>query len=136
MSYQFVARCVNCGKQFGILWVMDLSRVGPKAVARITCPLCRKRFSQHAVDLLPVASQIQDFVVGRPVRSVEMDYDCPNCGKLGILVATLHTDLSWDELSKEEGVRTATCDNDLCPQRGLLQKLKPARVLLGALNPP
>jgi hypothetical protein len=51
-----------------------------------------------------------------------------------ILVSLLHTDLSWDELSKEN-VETAACDNGLCPQRGLLQKLKPSRVALGSLNP-
>jgi hypothetical protein len=48
-------------------------------------------------------------------------------------VSLLHTDLSWDELSKEP-VQTAVCHNDLCPHRGLLQSLKPSRVLLGSLN--
>jgi DNA-directed RNA polymerase subunit RPC12/RpoP len=135
MAYQFVTRCVKCAEQFGILWVMDSNRIGDKIVARITCPLCGKRFSQHAKDLLPITSQIKNLVVGRPVRSVEVDYDCPHCGNRGILVSLLHTDLSWDELSKEEAVQTAACDNGLCPQRGSLQKLKPTRVLLGSLNP-
>jgi len=135
MAYQFGTRCVNCGKQFGILWVMDSTRIGPKVVARITCPLCGKRFYQHAKDLLPIGFQMQNLKVGRAVRSVEVDYDCPCCSKRRILISLLHTDLSWDELSKEEGVQTAVCDNGLCPQRGLPQKLKPTRVVLGSLNP-
>ncbi len=135
MAYQFVSRCANCTKEFGILWVRDWTRrVGPKTVARITCPLCGKRFYQDAKDLLPIEPQIQDLVFGRPVRSVEVDYDCPYCSNRGILVSLLHTDLSWDELSKER-VQTAVCDNGLCPQKGLLQKLKPSRVVLGSLNP-
>ena len=62
-----------------------------------------------------------------------MDYDCPQCGNQAISVALLHTDLSWDELSKQH-VQTAVCNNGFCPQKGLLQKLKPSRVILGALN--
>jgi predicted RNA-binding Zn-ribbon protein involved in translation (DUF1610 family) len=135
MAHQFVARCVNCAREFGILWVMDLTRIGPRIVARITCPLCGKRFYQNAKDLVPIGPQIQPLKVGRPVRSVEVDYDCPNCGRRGILISLLHTDLSWDELSKEEGVQIAACDNGLCPHRGLLQRLKPTRVVLGSLNP-
>jgi len=77
---------------------------------------------------------MQKLAVGRPVRSVEVDYDCPCCGQRGILISLLHTDLSWDELSKEH-VQTAVCDNGLCRQRGILQKLKPSRVVLGSLNP-
>jgi hypothetical protein len=77
---------------------------------------------------------MQNFAVGSPVRSVEVDYDCPCCGSRGILISLLHTDLSWDELSKEQ-VETAVCDNAPCPQKGFLQKLKPSRVVLGALNP-
>ncbi len=135
VAYQFVTRCANCAKQFGILWAMDPTRrVGPTTIAKITCPLCGKRFYQDAKDLLPIEAQIQNFVVGRPVRSVEVDYDCPYCSNRGILVSLLHTDLSWGELSKEH-VQTAVCDNGLCPQRGLLQKLKPSRVALGSLNP-
>jgi DNA-directed RNA polymerase subunit RPC12/RpoP len=134
VAYQFIGRCVNCAKQFGIVWVRDWTRrVGPKIVARITCPLCGKRFYQDAKDLQPIEPQIQNLVFGRPVRSVEIDYDCPHCSSRGILVLLLHTDLSWDELSKER-VRTAVCDNHLCPQKGLLQKLKPSRVVLGSLN--
>jgi DNA-directed RNA polymerase subunit RPC12/RpoP len=135
VAYQFVTRCANCAKQFGILWVMDSTRrAGPKTVARITCPLCRKRFDQDAKDLLQIGSQLQNLVFGRPVRSVEVDYDCPHCSNRGILVSLLHTDLSWYELSKEQA-QTAVCDNGLCPQRGLLQTLKPSRVVLGSLNP-
>jgi len=109
-------------------------RTGPKTVAKITCPLCRKRFDQDAKDLLQIGSQLQNLVFGRPVRSVEVDYDCPHCSDRGILVSRLHTDLSWDELSNEQ-VQTAVCNNDLCPQSGLLQELKPSRVVLGSLNP-
>ncbi len=135
MAYQFVTRCANCAKQFGILWVMDSTRrVGPKIVARITCPFCGKRFYQDAEDLLEIGSQMQSLVFGRPVRSVEVDYDCPHCSSRGILIALLHTDLPWVDLSKEH-VQTAVCDNGLCPQRGLLQELKPSRVVLGSLNP-
>jgi DNA-directed RNA polymerase subunit RPC12/RpoP len=135
VAYQFVTRCANCAKQFGILWVMDPTRrIGHKTVARITCPLCRNKFYQDAEKLLPIDSRIEDLVFGHPVRSVEVDYDCPCCGSRGILVSLLHTDLSWDELSKEQ-VQTAACDNGLCPRRGLLQKLKPSRVALGSLNP-
>ncbi len=135
MAYQFVTRCANCAKQFGILWVMDSTRrVGSKTLARITCPLCGKRFYQDAKDLLEIGSQIQSLAFGRPVRSVEVDYDCPHCGNRGILVALLHTDLSWGELSKEHE-QSAVCDNGLCLQKGLLQKLKPSRIALGSLNP-
>lgn len=135
VAYEFVTTCVNCGKQFEILWVMDPTRrVGLRTVARITCPLCGTKFYQDAKDLLQVGSQTQKLVVGRPVRSVEVDYDCPYCNNRGISISLLHTDLSWDELSKEQ-VQTAVCDNDLCPHKGLLQKLKPSRVVLGSLNP-
>jgi DNA-directed RNA polymerase subunit RPC12/RpoP len=135
MAYQFVTNCANCGKQFGVLWVMASIRVGPKSVARITCPLCGKRFDQDAKDLLPVGSHTQNFVFGRPVRSAEIEYDCPCCGNPRILVLFLHTELTWDELSREH-VQTGACNNGLCPHGGLRQKLKPTRVGLGALNPP
>jgi len=135
MAYQFVTRCTDCDTQFGIIWVMEPTRrVGHKTVAKITCPLCRARFFQDAKDLREVGSQIQFLVVGRPVRSVEIDYDCPRCRKRGILVSLLHTDLSWGELFKEN-VQTAVCHNGFCAQRGLLQNLKPSRVVLGSLNP-
>lgn len=134
MPTQFVARCAHCAKQFGILWVIDLAgRDGPKTVARITCPLCKKRFNQDANHLLQIGSQIRDLFFGRPVRSVEVEYDCPCCSS-GILVLLLHTDLSWGELSKEN-LQTAVCRNGLCTQKGLLQQLKPSRVVLGSLNP-
>ena len=135
MAYQFVTRCTDCTKQFGIIWAMDATRRVHKTVAKITCPLCGTRFYQDAKDLLEVGSQIQFLVVGRPVRNVEVDYDCPHCSKHGILVLLLHTDLSWAELSlSEEYFQTAVCDNGLCSQKGLPQKLKPSRVVLGALN--
>ena len=135
MAYQFVTTCAKCAKQFGILWVMDRARrVDPKTVARITCPLCGKRFSQNAKDLLQIGSQAQNLVFGHPVRTVEVDYDCPRCSSRGILVSLLHTDLSWGELSKEH-LQTAVCHNDHCLQKGLPQQLKPSRVVLGSLNP-
>ena len=135
MAYQYVTRCAHCAKQFGILWVIDSTRrVGSKSVARITCPLCGKRFYQDADHLLQISSQMQSFIFGRPVRSVEVEYDCPHCRTHGILVSLLHTDLSWGELSKEN-VQTAVCRNGLCPQKGLLQHLKPSRVVRGSLNP-
>jgi DNA-directed RNA polymerase subunit RPC12/RpoP len=134
MPYQFLTCCAICAKPFGVLWVMDPIQVGTKNIARITCPHCGKRFSQDAKELRAIGSQIQNLVVGRSVRSVEVDYDCPHCSNRGILVSLLHTDLSWDELCKEN-IETAVCDNGLCPQRGLIQKLKPSRVVLGSLNP-
>jgi DNA-directed RNA polymerase subunit RPC12/RpoP len=135
VSYQFVTRCTNCQKQFGIIWVMDSTRqADPKTVARITCPLCERRFSQDAKDLLEIGSQMQSLVFGHPVRSVEVDYDCPYCSSRAILISLLHTDLSWGELSKEHE-QSAVCRNGLCPHRGLLQNLKPSRVILGSLNP-
>jgi len=135
VANQYVTRCAHCAKQFGILWVMDSTRrVGPKTVARITCPLCGKRFYQDAKDLLEAGSRAQELVFGRPVRCVEVEYDCPHCSNRGILVSLLHTDLSWSALS-EENVQTGVCDNDLCPQKGLLQSLKASRVILGSLNP-
>jgi hypothetical protein len=135
VAYRFVTTCGNCAKQFEIIWAMDSTRrVGSETVARITCPLCGKRFYQDAKDLLPIVPQIQNLFFGRPVRSVEVDYDCPCCSNRGILVSLLHTDLPWDELSKEH-VQTAVCDNRLCSKRGLLQQLKPSRVAWGSLNP-
>jgi DNA-directed RNA polymerase subunit RPC12/RpoP len=135
VAYQFVTKCAHCGKEFGILWVLDPTRqVGLKTVARITCPLCGTRFYQDANDLMQIASQQQKLPLGRPVRGVEVDYDCPCCGRRGISVSLLHTDLSWNELYKEH-MQTAVCDNALCRQRGILQELKPSRVVLGSLNP-
>ena len=89
MAYQFVTRCANCSKQFGVLWVMESIPSWPKSGARITCPLCRKRFYQDAKDLLPVGCHTQNFVFGRPVRTVEIEYDCPCCGNPRILVSLL-----------------------------------------------
>jgi DNA-directed RNA polymerase subunit RPC12/RpoP len=135
VAYRFVTRCAQCTEQFGILWVMDSTRrASPKTVARITCPLCGKRFYQDAKDLVEMGSQVQKLVFGRPVRSVEVDYDCPHCRNRGILVALLHTDLSWGDLSKEH-VQAVVCANALCSKRGVLQQLMPTRVALGSLNP-
>jgi hypothetical protein len=134
MFYLSLSSRLHCGKQFGILWVMDSTRRGgTKTVARITCPLCGKRFYQDSKDL-QIGAQTQNLAFGRPVRSVEVDYDCPCCSNRGILVALLLTDLPWGELSKEH-VQTAVCNNGFCPQKGLLQNLKPSRIVLGSLNP-
>ena len=134
MPYQFVTSCAICAKRFGVLWVMDPTQVRTKNIATITCPFCGKRFSQDAKGLLPIGSHIHNLVVGRPVRSVEIEYDCPCCDNRSISVSLLHTDLSWDELSKEN-VQVGSCDNSHCPQKGLPQKLKPGRVVLDSLNP-
>lgn len=134
MGYQFVTSCAICAKRFGVLWVMKPIHVGTKNIATITCPLCGSRFSQDAKELVPVGSEIHNLVVGRPVRSVEIDYDCPRCGSRSILVSLLHTDLSWDEVCKEHG-EMGVCVNSFCLKRGLLQKLKPSRVVVGSLNP-
>src|SRR5260370_6297128 len=78
VAYRFVTACANCAKQFGVLWVMDSTRrAGPKTVAKITCPLCGKRFDQDAKGLLHIGSQLQNLGFGRPVRSGEVDFDCP-----------------------------------------------------------
>jgi hypothetical protein len=136
MPYQFVTSCTICAKRFGVLWVMNPIQVGAKSVARITCPHCGKRFSQDAKELRAIGSQIHNLVIGRSVRSVEIDYDCPCCGSRSVLVSLLHTDLSWDELCKEkEHVQMGVCDNSFCSQKGLLQKLKPSRIVIGSLNP-
>ena len=121
MAYQFVTRCANCAKEFGITWVMDSTRVGAESLARITCPHCKQRFSQHAKDLLPIGPQILNLKVSRPVRSVEVSFDCPHCHEPGILESLLHTDLSWDELVNEH-VRTTVCNNGLSPQRGVTSR--------------
>ena len=68
MAYQFVTTCASCAKQFGVVWTMDSTRTGPESIARITCPLCRKSFHQHAGDLLPIGSQIQNFWMSRAER--------------------------------------------------------------------
>ena len=131
MGYQFVTSCAICTKRFGVLWVMNPIQVGMKNVATITCPLCGSRFSQDAKELVPVGSEIHNLVVGRPVRSVEIDYECPLVAR--ICIAFAH-DLSWNELSIQN-VQSGVCDNRFCPKRGLHQELKPSRVLLGSLNP-
>jgi transcription elongation factor Elf1 len=131
VPYQFVTSCAICAKRFGVLWVMDPTQGRTKNIATITCPFCGKRFSQDAKGLLPIGSQIHNLVVGRPVRSVEIEYDCPCCDNRSISVSQ---DLSWDELSKEN-VQVGSCDNSHCPQKGLPQKLKPGRVVLDSLNP-
>ena len=58
MPYQFVTQCAICAKQFGIIWVMDLTRFGLQTVARITCPLCGKRFQPRCQR--PSSSRLSD----------------------------------------------------------------------------
>jgi len=134
VAYEFATNCAICAKPFALLWVMEPIQVGTKTVATITCPFCGARFSQDAKNLRPIGSDIHNLVVGRSVRSVEIDYDCPCSGNRSISVSLLHTDLTWDELSKEN-VQMGVCDNRLCPQRGLPQKLKPSRAVVGSLSP-
>jgi len=134
MNYEFVITCARCGKDFKLLWVMDQMRVGPKSVARITCPACEERFYQMVSDLVPLKARGPDLLTSRPVRTVELVYDCPSCLMRGISTTLMHTDLSWDDLATET-VHTTVCYNARCPHRGLQQKLKPGRTRLGSLNP-
>jgi hypothetical protein len=63
---------------------------------------------------------MQNLLPGRPVRSVEVAYDCSHCSNREILVSLLHTDLSWDEMSlSKEHVRTAVCDRELLFAEGI-----------------
>jgi transcription elongation factor Elf1 len=134
VDYTFLTWCPKCGEEFSVFWVMDPSRVGLESVARISCAVCGQRFWQRKADLDPLNARGQHYLTGRPVRSVELIYDCPSCGKPGIFVSLIHTDLPWEELSKEnENVQAAFCDNALCPRSGVRQRLRPARIL-GALN--
>ena len=101
MDHEFVITCAKCGKDFTILWVKDQIRVGPKSVARISCPACGKRFYKMVSDLIPFKAQRQALLIGRPVRTVELIYDCPTCGMREIYMILVHTDLSWVDLVKE-----------------------------------
>jgi DNA-directed RNA polymerase subunit RPC12/RpoP len=134
VDYEFVASCATCGKDFKVLWVMDQIRVGQKSVARITCPACEERFYQKVSDLIPFKARGLDLLTGRPVRTVELVYDCPSCRMRGISITIVHTDLSWEDLA-DETVHTTVCNNAICRQRGLQQKVKPGRTRLGTLNP-
>ena len=134
MDYEFVTTCATCGKDFTILWVMDQIRVGPESIARITCPACEERFYQKVSDLIPLKGRGLDLLTGRPVRTVELVYDCPSCRMRGISITLVHTDLSWEELASETA-HTTVCNNAICAQRGLLKKVKPGRTRLGTLNP-
>jgi DNA-directed RNA polymerase subunit RPC12/RpoP len=134
VGYEFVAGCGTCGKDFTILWVLDQMRVGPQSVAKITCPACGVRFNQKFSDLIPLEERGHELPTGRPVRTVEVIYDCPSCGMRGISMSLVHTDLSWEDLAKET-VQTAVCSNTICARRGLKQKITPGRTRLGALNP-
>ena len=135
MDYEFVATCTICGNDFSILWVMDKLRVGPESVAKIACPVCGESFYQKAGGLIPFKAQGREGLpTGRPVRTVELVYDCPCCGMHRISMALVHTDLSWEDLSNE-AVQTTVCNNTICSQRGLQQEVKPTRTGLGTLNP-
>ena len=133
MDYEFVTTCAKCGKFFTIFWVMDQIRVGPESVAKITCPACGERFYQRVSDLIPIKARGLSLLTGRPVRTVELVYDCPSCGMREISVTLVHTDLSWEDLVKET-IQTTVCNNTTCPQSGLQQKVKPGRTGLGTLN--
>ena len=133
-EYEFVTACMKCGKDFMIFWVLDRIRVGPESVARLSCPVCGERFFQKVSDLIPFKDRRVSLPTGRPVRTVELIYDCPSCGMRGITMTLVHTDLSWDDLARET-IHPGICNNTICPQKGLQQKLKPGRTRLGALNP-
>jgi DNA-directed RNA polymerase subunit RPC12/RpoP len=134
VDYKFITTCGECGKEFMVFWVMDRSLVRPESVAEITCPVCGMRFYQSARGLLPYETRANDLFAGRPVRTVEIAYDCPHCGNSAVFVSLVHTDLPWEDLSREAN-QVAICNRAACPQRGLPQKLKPTRTQLGALNP-
>lgn len=134
MDHEFVTTCAACHKDFTILWVMDRIRVGPKSVALITCPACRKRFHLNVSDLIPFKAEGQALHIGRPVRTVELIYDCPSCGMRGISITLVHTDLSWEDLSRNT-IYYAICHNAICSKRGLQQQLNPTHTRLGTLNP-
>lgn len=131
---QFITSCAKCGKEFILFWMMDTNRVRPESIANVTCPVCGMRFNQSPRDLLPCEPRGRELLTGQPVRTVEVVYDCDHCGDNEIFVTTVHTDLSWEDLSRE-AKQVAVCHNARCPQRGLPQELWPTRIQLGALNP-
>jgi DNA-directed RNA polymerase subunit RPC12/RpoP len=133
VEYEFVTTCAKCGKDFTIFWVMDQIRVGPESVAKVTCPACGERSYQKVGDLIPFKARGLDFLTCRPVRTVELVYDCPSCGMRGISVTLVHTDLSWEDLAKET-IQSTVCNNTICSRRGLQQKIRPGRTGLGTLN--
>ena len=130
---QFITRCAKCGEDFILFWMMDRNRIRPESIANVTCPVCGMRFNQSPGDLRPYERRRRELLTGQPVRTVEVVYDCDHCGNQ-ILVSTVHTDLPWEDLSRE-AKQFAVCHNTRCPQRGLPQELSPTRVQLGALNP-
>jgi DNA-directed RNA polymerase subunit RPC12/RpoP len=132
VDYDFITTCAKCGKDFMIFWVMDQIRVGPESVAKITCPACGERFYQKVSELIPFKARGLNLLTGRPVRTVELIYDCPSCGMRGISTALVHTDLSWEDLAHET-IQTTGCNNTICKQKGL-QQTKPGRTGFGTLN--
>jgi DNA-directed RNA polymerase subunit RPC12/RpoP len=133
MDYEFVTTCAKCGKDFTVFWVMDQIRVGPESVAKISCPACGERFYQKVSDLIPFKARGLNLLTGHPVRTVELVYDCPSCGLRGISITLVHTDLSWEDLANE-AIQATVCNNTICSQRGLPQKIRPGRTGLGTLN--
>jgi len=130
---QFITRCAKCGEEFILFWMMDRNRVRPESIANVTCPVCGMRFNQSPADLRPCESWGRELLTSQPVRTVAAVYDCGHCGT-EIFVSTVHTDLPWEDLSRE-AKRVAVCHNARCSQSGLPQELSPTRVQLGALNP-
>src|ERR1700733_4118616 len=126
MDYEFITTCATCRKDFTILWMMDQIRVGLKSIARISCPVCRERFYQKASNLIPFKGPRRGLLIGRPVRTVELIYDCPSCGMRGISMTPVYADFSWEDLVKETS-QTAVCNNYICSRKGLQQKVKPGR---------
>jgi DNA-directed RNA polymerase subunit RPC12/RpoP len=134
VDYEFVTSCATCSKEFTILWVLDQRRVGPESVAKITCPACGVRFHRKISEFIPLKARELDLLTGRPVRTVELIYDCPSCGLRGIFMSLVHTDFSWEDLAQETN-QTAVCHNTSCARKGLPQKITLGRTRLGALNP-
>jgi hypothetical protein len=133
VDFEFVTNCVTCGKSFRILWAIDRLRVGPESVAKITCPACKVRFYQKFSDLVPFKPVGPGFLTGRPVRTMELIYDCPSCGMRGISVTLMHTDMSWEDLAKET-IQTAVCNNAKCVRMGREQKIVLGATRLGMVN--
>ena len=113
---------------------MDQMPVGPENVAKIDCPACGETFYQKFSDHTPFKVRERDILTGCPVRTVELIHDCPFCGKRGISMAIIQTNLSWKGMVKES-TQAAICNNVLCSRRRLLQEIMLGRTRLGAPNP-
>ncbi len=58
MAYQFVTKCINCAKEFGVLWVMDAAQISPRdccqnnlsTLQKEILPKCQRPFSNRVSD--------------------------------------------------------------------------------------